>query len=84
MCIQAHDRAGLERLLGYCARPPVAMDQLGKEGRDLVCRFFGVLSTGHRCGEAVDAQTCEGVAVDPDRATDWDEEAQPAADQTKR
>jgi len=24
VCTAAHDRAGLERLLGYCARPPFA------------------------------------------------------------
>ena len=39
MCIQVHSCAGVERL--------------HKEGRDLVCRFFGVLATGHRCDEAV-------------------------------
>ena len=39
MCVQVHSCAGVERLR--------------KEGRDLVCRFFGVLATGHRCGEAV-------------------------------
>ena len=32
VCIQAHDRAGLERLLRYCARPPFAMERLRKEG----------------------------------------------------
>ena len=30
--IEAHDRAALERLLRYCARPPFAMDRLRKEG----------------------------------------------------
>ena len=38
VCIQAHDRAGLERLLRYCARPPFAMERLRKEGNDLVYR----------------------------------------------
>ena len=38
VCIQAHDRAALERLLRYCARPPFAMDRLGKEGAALVYR----------------------------------------------
>jgi hypothetical protein len=28
VCIEAHDRAALERLLRYCARPPFAMDRL--------------------------------------------------------
>jgi len=36
--IEAHDRAALERLLRYCARPPFAMDRLRKEGSDLVYR----------------------------------------------
>ena len=36
--IQAHDRAALERLLRYCARPPFAMDRLRKEGAALVYR----------------------------------------------
>ena len=30
MCIAAHDRAGLERLLRYCARPPFALARLRK------------------------------------------------------
>ena len=34
--IEAHDRAALERLLRYCARPPFAMDRLHKEGTELV------------------------------------------------
>ena len=36
--IEAHDRAALERLLRYCARPPFAMDRLRKEGAALVYR----------------------------------------------
>ena len=35
MCIAAHDRAGLERLLRYCARPPFALARLRKAGREL-------------------------------------------------
>ena len=38
VCIEAHDRAGLERLLRYCARPPFAMERLRKEGAALVYR----------------------------------------------
>jgi hypothetical protein len=38
VCIEAHDRAALERLLRYCARPPFAMDRLRKEGTALVYR----------------------------------------------
>ena len=36
--IEAHDRAGLERLLRYCARPPFSMERLRKAGKDLVYR----------------------------------------------
>jgi Putative transposase len=36
--IQAHDRAGLERLLRYCARPAFSMERLRKAGKDLVYR----------------------------------------------
>jgi len=38
VCIEAHDRAALERLLRYCARPPFSMERLRKEGSDLVYR----------------------------------------------
>jgi len=38
VCIEAQDRAGLERLLRYCARPPFAMERLRKEGANLVYR----------------------------------------------
>jgi hypothetical protein len=38
VCIEAHDRAALERLLRYCARPHFAMDCLRKEGTALVYR----------------------------------------------
>ena len=37
-CIEAHDRAALERLLRHCARPPFAMERLRKEGAALVYR----------------------------------------------
>lgn len=36
VCIEAHDRAGLERLLRYCARPPFSMERLRQRGADLV------------------------------------------------
>ena len=38
VCIEAHDRAALERLLRYCACSPFAMDRLRKEGAALVYR----------------------------------------------
>jgi hypothetical protein len=38
--IEAHDRAGLARLLRYCARPPFALERLEQLGHDqLVYRF---------------------------------------------
>jgi hypothetical protein len=37
--IEAHDRAGLERLLRYCARPAFSMERLRKAGKDLVYRY---------------------------------------------
>lgn len=37
VCMAARDRAGLERLLRYCARPPFAMEELlRKAGNELV------------------------------------------------
>ncbi len=36
VCIEATDRAGLERLLRYCGRPPFAMERLRQRGADLV------------------------------------------------
>ncbi len=38
VCIEAHDRAALERLLRDEARPPFAMERLRKEGAALVYR----------------------------------------------
>jgi Putative transposase len=38
VCIEADDRAALERLLRYCARPSFAMERLRKEGAALVYR----------------------------------------------
>jgi hypothetical protein len=38
VCIAAQDRAGLERLLRYCARPPFALDRLRKAGSELIYR----------------------------------------------
>ena len=38
VCIEARDRAALERLLRYCGTPPFAMDRLRKEGAALVYR----------------------------------------------
>jgi hypothetical protein len=32
VCIASHDRAGLERLLRYCARPPFALERIQASG----------------------------------------------------
>ena len=56
VCIEADDRAALERLLSYCARPPFAMDSLRKEGSKLV----------YRCGKQRSEPTSDkrGAKVD--------------------
>ena len=38
VCIEADDRAALERLLRSCARPPFACERLRKEGTERVYR----------------------------------------------
>ena len=56
VCIEAHDRAALERLLRYCARPPFAMDRLRKEGSALVYRCakqHSELAAGGKVAELV-------------------------------
>jgi Putative transposase len=49
VCIEANDRAGLERLLRYCARPPFAMERLAKAGSALVYRC--AKQPGNKAGE---------------------------------
>ena len=40
VCIEGADRAGLERLLRYCARPPFALERLEQLAHDqLIYRF---------------------------------------------
>ena len=67
VCIAAHDRAGLERLLRYCARPSFAMERLRTEGNDLVYRCAKQYSepTSDKRGAKVDeingrARACRG------------------------
>ena len=36
VCLQAQDRAGLERLLRYCAQAPFALDRLRQRGAELI------------------------------------------------
>ena len=63
-------RAGLERLLRYCARPPFAMDRLRKEGAALVPpprihrhRYFGVLAPNSPLRAAVVAMATVAQAI---------------------
>ena len=89
VCIEAHDRAALERLFRYCARPSFAMNRLRKEGAALVYRcaklnHIGVDSAPPHIAPArepplwddCDAQIGEDVEIEPD----WDLAAQPAPD----
>ena len=94
VCIEAHDRAALERLLRYRARPPFAMDRLRKEGAALVYRCAKQHSepAGDKPGAKVDQLTLVSPARRPplwDRCDaqmgqsvevepDWDLAAQPA------
>jgi hypothetical protein len=59
VCIEAHDRAALERLLRYCARPPFAMERLRKEGTALVyrCAKQHSVPTSDKRGAKVDELT---------------------------
>ena len=59
VCIAAHDRAGLERLLRYCARPPFALERLRKAGSELVYRCAKQHSEPgtDKCGGKVDEIT---------------------------
>ena len=59
VCIEAHDRAALERLLRYCARPPFAMERLRKAGAALVYRCAKQRSepTSDKRGAKVDELT---------------------------
>ena len=55
VCIAATDRAGLERLLRYCARPPFAMERLRKQGADLV----------YQCPEPQSGGKCADLVLTP-------------------
>lgn len=59
MCIQAYDRAALERLLRYFARPPFAMERLRKEGTALM----------YRCAKQHSEPTSDKRAVKADEIT---------------
>ncbi len=85
VCIEVYDRAALERLLRYCARPPFAMERLRKEGIDLVYRCIKQRSDPTHISPARgpplwedggDAQMGDGVQSEPD----WDLAEQPAPD----
>ena len=38
VCVEAHDRSAMERLLRYCARPPFSMERLRKDGSEQAYR----------------------------------------------
>jgi len=40
VCIEGADRAGLERLLRYCARPPFALERLEQLAHDQLVYHF--------------------------------------------
>ncbi len=65
-CIEAHDRAALERLLRYCARPPFSMERLRKEGSKLVYRCGKQRSepTSDKRGAKVDAAAPHTAGTD--------------------
>ena len=54
VCIEAHDRAALERLLRYCARPPFSMERLRKEGSFLGRTCFEAQNSCHTWPHAVE------------------------------
>ena len=65
--IDAPDRAGLERLLRYCARPPFAMDRLKQRGADLLYRC----GKGH--AEPLQSDKYAGeLVLTPLALPDWD------------
>jgi Putative transposase len=65
VCIEAHDRAALERLLRYCARPPFSMERLPKASSTLVyrCAKQHKEPTGDRCGLKTDELTLTPLAL---------------------
>ena len=52
VCIAAHDRSGLERLLRYCARPAFALERLRKAGDTAQPESGGVPATVDAMGVA--------------------------------
>jgi hypothetical protein len=53
VCIGSDDRAGLERLLRYCARPPFAMERLHPKGKDQLLYHCPKPQPGGKQGDLV-------------------------------
>ena len=53
VCIGSDDRAGLERLLRYCARPPFAMERLHPKGKDKLLYHCPKPQPGGKQGDLV-------------------------------
>jgi DNA-directed RNA polymerase subunit RPC12/RpoP len=61
VCIAADDRAGLERLLRYCARPPFAMERLHRKGQDHLLYHCPKPQSGGKQGDLI-MTPCEFIA----------------------
>jgi hypothetical protein len=61
VCISADDRAGLERLLRYCARPPFAMERLHRKGQDHLLYHCPKPQSGGKQGDLI-MTPCEFIA----------------------
>ncbi|QJQ06565.1 transposase [Undibacterium piscinae] len=61
VCIAADDRAGLERLLRYCARPPFAMERLHRKGQDHLLYHCPKPQSGGKQGDLI-LTPCEFIA----------------------
>jgi hypothetical protein len=68
--IGQHDRAGLERLLRYCARPPFADQRIRIEGELIICRLNCSVGTPATVA-STSSKTCTAQVL-PDRAYDAD------------
>jgi hypothetical protein len=61
VCIDADDRAGLERLLRYCARPPFSMERLHRKGEDHLLYHCPKPQSGGKQGDLI-MTPCEFIA----------------------
>ncbi len=61
VCIAGDDRAGLERLLRYCARPPFTMERLHRKGQDHLLYHCPKPQSGGKQGDLI-LTLCEFIA----------------------